>query len=49
MISTRAVSLKLGHAAISSPVRPHPMQRPDSGSRTQIFTQGVEGAGMEVS
>jgi hypothetical protein len=28
-------------APISSRVRPHPMQNPVSGSRTQIFTQGV--------
>jgi hypothetical protein len=49
MISSRSVSLKPGQAAISSLVRPHPMHKLERGSSTQIFTQGVEGAGMALS
>ena len=42
MTATRSASLMTPHAAISSVVRPQPMQSADKGSTTQILTQGVE-------
>ena len=45
MTATRSASLMTPHAAISSVVRPQPMQSADKGSTTQILTQGVENLG----
>jgi hypothetical protein len=45
MTVIRSVSLIVAQAAISATVRPQPMHRADSGSRTQTLTQGVETAG----
>ena len=41
MISVRSDSLMAPHAAISATERPQPMQSAESGSTTQIWTQGV--------
>jgi len=38
----RSVSLIVAQAEISAAVRPQPMHKTDSGSRTQTLTQGVE-------
>jgi hypothetical protein len=43
MTATRAVSLMAGQAAISATVRPQPMHSAETGSTTQILTQGVAG------
>jgi len=45
MTVSRSVSLIVAHAVISSPVRPQPMHKADSGSRTQTLMQGVETVG----
>ena len=46
MTAARSVSGIVGHAAISARVRPHPMHSAETGSTTQIRTQGVDsGAG----
>ena len=42
MTASRSASLIVVQAAISSPVRPQPMHKADSGSRTQTLMQGVE-------
>ena len=36
-------------AAISASVRPQPMQSAETGSTTQILTQGVEGSGADIA
>jgi hypothetical protein len=41
MMRLRSASLKLDQSAISSRVRPQPEQRPETGSNTQIFMQGL--------
>ncbi len=48
MTASRAISLIVAHAVISSPVRPQPMHRADSGSRIQTLMQGVEMAGTRL-
>jgi hypothetical protein len=45
MTATRSTSLIVAQAAISSPVRPQPMHKADSGSITQTLMQGVETGG----
>ncbi|HEY3622112.1 MAG TPA: hypothetical protein VGL12_06890 [Roseiarcus sp.] len=45
MTATRSTSLIVAQAAISSLVRPQPMQKADSGSITQTLMQGVETGG----
>ncbi len=42
MTARRSGSLMSRQSAISSAERPQPMQSADSGSTTQILTQGVE-------
>jgi hypothetical protein len=44
MTASRSGSLIVVQAVISSLVRPQPMHKADSGSRTQTLMQGVEGA-----
>ena len=46
MIASRPGSSSPPHAAISSNVRPQPMQSALRGSITQIWTQGVEDGGL---
>ena len=40
--AARSVSAIVGHAAISARVRPHPMHSAETGSTTQMRTQGVD-------
>jgi len=47
-MSARSSSLISDQAATSPGVRPQPMQSPDTGSTTQIFTQGVAICGMSL-
>ena len=49
MTASRSVSLIVAHAVISSPVRPQPMHKADSGSRTQTLMQGVETGGTALT
>ncbi len=42
MTATRSASLMSRHAAISAIDRPQPTQSAETGSTTQILTQGVE-------
>jgi hypothetical protein len=49
MEAIRWASLIVGQPPISSGVRPQPMQRADSGSRTQTLTQGVETLGTALT
>jgi hypothetical protein len=42
MMVVRSGSLMAAQAAISAVDRPQPMQRAESGSTTQIWTQGVD-------
>ena len=49
MMASRSVSLIVAHAVISSPVRPQPMHKADSGSRTQTLMQGVETVGTGLT
>jgi len=49
MIASRSGSLIVAQAAISSPVRPQPMHKADSGSRMQTLMQGVEIAGTGLT
>ena len=49
MTASRSGSLIVVQAAISLPVRPQPMHKADSGSRTQTVMQGVETAGMALT
>ena len=41
MTTRRSAALISSQPPISNRVRPQPMQKPDSGSMTQSFTQGV--------
>ena len=45
MMASRVSSDSPGQAEISATVRPQPMQSRLSGSTTQVFMQGVKGAG----
>src|SRR3974390_2362426 len=47
MIAVRSDSLMAAQAAISATERPQPMQSVESGSTTQIWTQGVAIAARE--
>ena len=47
--ASRSVSLIVAQAVISSPVRPQPMHKADSGSRTQTLMQGVETVGTALT
>jgi hypothetical protein len=49
MTATRSTSLIVAQAAISSPVRPQPMHKADSGSITQTLMQGVETGGTALT
>ena len=49
MTAIRSGSLIVDQAEISAPVRPQPMHRADSGSRTQTLMQGVETAGTGLT
>jgi hypothetical protein len=49
MIAVRSDSLMAPQAAISATERPQPMQSAESGSTTQIWTQGVAIAAGEAS
>jgi hypothetical protein len=49
MTVIRSVSLIVAQAAISAVVRPQPMHKADSGSRTQTLTQGVETVGTALT
>lgn len=49
MTATRSVSLIAAQALISAAVRPQPMHKADSGSRTQTLMQGVETAGTALT
>ena len=49
MTAIRSASLIVAQAVISSPVRPQPMHRADSGSRTQTLMQGVETVGTGLT
>jgi hypothetical protein len=49
MEAIRWASLIVGQPPISSGVRPQPMQRADSGSRTLTLTQGVETLGTALT
>ena len=49
IMASRSVSLIVTQAVISSPVRPQPMHKADSGSRTQTLMQGVETVGTALT
>lgn len=49
MTAVRSGSLMSRHAAISAVDRPQPMHSADSGSTTQIWTQGVDISGADMS
>ncbi len=44
MTAMRSGSAMAGQAAISATVRPQPMHSAETGSTTQILTQGVDGS-----
>jgi hypothetical protein len=48
MTVVRSGSLMAAQAAISAVDRPQPMQRAESGSTTQILTQGVDMTGVDM-
>jgi hypothetical protein len=49
MTTSRSASAIPGHAAISAIVRPQPMQSAQTGSTTQILTQGVAGGEADIA
>jgi hypothetical protein len=49
MTAKRSVSLMAGQAAISATVRPQPMHNAETGSTTQILTQGVNGRVTDIA
>ena len=49
MTATRSASLMVGQAAISAIVRPQPMHSAETGSTTQILTQGVAGNVADIA
>jgi hypothetical protein len=49
MTAARSVSDMPGQAAISTIVRPQPMQSAQTGSMTQILTQGVAGSEADIA
>jgi hypothetical protein len=49
MTAARSVSDMSGQAAISVIVRPQPMQSAETGSTTQILTQGVAGGEADIA
>lgn len=48
MTAARSVSFIPCHAAISATVRPQPMQNAETGSTTQMLTQGAEGGEADI-
>ena len=49
MTAIRSGSLIVDQAVISAAVRPQPMHKADSGSRTQTLMQGVETVGTALT
>ncbi len=49
MTAACSVSFMPCQAAISATVRPQPMQSAETGSMTQMLTQGVEGGEADIA